>query len=100
VACIPHKTLSALPPDGIILQISISLEHPSAGRNLENWPPTILRSNLSGIEGVPSRYGVFQRAGRYAGRSLYVWAFFGRAHPTTAQLTKANVELRTVELER
>ena len=99
-ACIPHRTLRALPPDGIILQVLVSAERPLSGRAFGAWPPTIRGSNLRGIEGIPSHYGVFQRAGRYRAEGVYVWAFFGRAHPTVAQLDAANAELHAVHLKR
>lgn len=99
-ACIPHRTLGALPPDGIILQVLVSVERPPTGRAFGEWPPTIRRSNLSGIEGVASQYGVFQRAGRYGAEGIYLWALFGRAHPTLAQLDTANAELHAMQLSR
>lgn len=96
--CLPHQMIAALPPDGIILQVSVSAEHPLVGRRAGAWPPTIRAGNLSGIEGVPGQYGVFQLFARYGRRESYVWAFFGRAHPTRAQLAAANAELRTTRM--
>jgi len=58
----------------------------------------IRAGDLSGIEGVSSRYGVFQLFARFGKVDAYVWAFFGRAHPTAAQLAAANAELHTVKL--
>jgi hypothetical protein len=96
--CLPHAMIAALPPDGIILQVSVSAERPLAGRHAGAWPPTIRAGNLSGIEGVSGRYGVFQLFARYGQRDDYVWAFFGRAHPTRAQLAAANAELRAARM--
>jgi hypothetical protein len=93
--CLPHAMIAALPPDGIVLQVGLSEEHPLVGRRAGAWPPTIGAGNLSGIEGVSGRYGVFQLFARYGQRDSYVWAFFGRARPTRAQLAAANAELRT-----
>lgn len=42
-ACIPRRTLVALPPDGIILQVLVSAERPLTGRSFGEWPPTIQR---------------------------------------------------------
>lgn len=96
--CLPHRTIATLPRDGIILQVTISTAGRHVGRRGGAWPPTIRAGNLSGIEGVSSRYGVFQRSARYGRRDVYVWAFFGRARPTASQLAAANAELRTVHL--
>ena len=87
-----------MPRDGIILQVTISSGTRLVGRRAGAWPPVIRPGNLSGIEGVSSRYGVFQLFARYGRRDVYVWAFFGRAHPTAAQLASANAELRSVRL--
>jgi hypothetical protein len=96
--CLPHKTIATLPRDGIILQVTISTAGRHVTRRAGAWPPTIRAGNLSGIEGVSSRYGVFQLFARYGRRDVYVWAFFGRPHPTAAQFASANAELRTVRL--
>ncbi len=101
-ACLPHKTIEALPPDGIALQISLATEErrphwlkPAA------WPARIRATDVvSGLEGVSARFGVFQhyqRVGRY---EVTVWAFFGRPHPTAAQLRAANAELAAARLPR
>ena len=92
----PHRTLAHLPPDGIVIQLLNARERPARiARGA--WPVRIRRGDVhGGGEGVPSRYGGFQRSVRSAGveHLLYVW--FGRAHPTRRQLARANAELRTV----
>jgi hypothetical protein len=47
---------------------------------------------------IPPRFGVYQRLARFGKTEGCVWAFFGRARPTRAQLAAANAELRTVQL--
>jgi hypothetical protein len=95
--CLPHETIAALPPDGIALQVGFSIEHPPVGERTASWPPAIRPRDVGGgFEGVSSRYGVFQLAARFSAVDGYVWAFFGRAHPTPAQLARANAELRTI----
>jgi hypothetical protein len=93
----PHETIAALPPDGIVIQLSVV--HASVSRDVGSWPPRIqARSVEPGFEGVPSRYGVsqlFVQSGRIQ-RYLYVW--FGRAHPTPRQLAAANAELARLSL--
>jgi hypothetical protein len=99
-ACLPHRMIGALPPGGIALHVEVSVEHPLAARRGGVWPPVIDARDLSGIEGVSNRYAVFQLFARFGQIDAYVWAFFGRAHPTAAQLAAANAELRTVKLGR
>ncbi|HKS79013.1 MAG TPA: hypothetical protein VJQ07_09125 [Gaiellaceae bacterium] len=89
----PHRTLAHLPPGGIVIQVSNTQGH----FGYEKWPPRIrARDVTAGFEGVPDRYGVFQRLVRTGSldHSLFVW--FGRAHPTRRQLARANAELLTV----
>jgi hypothetical protein len=97
--CLPHRTIEALPPDGIALQVTAAIEHPPVAPRAPSWPPRIrARDVVGGFEGVSSRYGVYQSLARFGRTEAYVWAFFGRAHPTHAQLAAANAELRTVRL--
>jgi hypothetical protein len=97
--CLPHETIGALPADGIILQVTVAVEHPLVARRAPAWPPAIrARDVTAGFEGVSHRYGVYQLFARIGHVEAYVWAFFGRARPTAAQLAAANAELRTVRL--
>ena len=66
----------------------------------EIWPPTIRSRDVGGLEGVPPRNGLYQRFARYGRVEAYVFAFFGRAHPTASQLAAANAELATVRPHR
>jgi hypothetical protein len=97
--CLPHRMIEALPRDGIALQIEVAVEHPLVARRA-SWPPTIHAKDVHpGFEGVSSRYGVYQLFARFGRVEGYVWAFFGRAHPTTAQLAAANAELHRARLK-
>jgi len=99
-SCLPHQMVTTLPPDGIVLQVDVAIERPLVARPTSAWPPTIRAENLSGVEGIPSRYGVYQLFARFGRLEAYVWAFFGRTHPTPKQLAAANLELATVRLHR
>ena len=84
---------------GIALQVTAAIEHPPVAPRASSWPPTIRAGDVTaGLEGISARYGVYQRLARFGKTEAYVWAFFGRAHPTRAQLAEANAELRTVRL--
>jgi hypothetical protein len=93
----PHETLAALPPSGIVIQVTNARELPAYG-TLGGWPPRLRASQAVGpFEGEPPRFSVIQlytRTRSGVEHSLFVW--FGRAHPTGTQLARANAELRTV----
>ncbi len=99
-ACLPHKTLSTLPRNGIIISVSRVREHPVVAKRLIDWPARIRAQEVTaGMEGVPSRYGVYQLFARLRGADeVLVWAYFGRSHPTKAQLAAANTQLRSARL--
>jgi hypothetical protein len=90
----PHSTIAALPPNGIIIQLSSSRERP-AYEDHGSWPPKLRASQVhAGFEGVEDKYGVIQTSGQTedgVNHSLYVW--FGNAHPSARQLARANAEL-------
>jgi hypothetical protein len=92
----PHKTLAALPPSGIVIQLSNGRDWPAYGRR-GSWPPRLRASQAVGpFEGEPARFSVIQlmvRSRDGVEHFLFVW--FGRAHPTRRQLARANAELRT-----
>jgi len=97
--CLPHRTLAALPPDGIAMHLTVAVEDPPVGRASSSWPPRLHAGDLvAGMEGVPSRYAVFQRVARVGRRELFVWVFFGRSRPTPAALRAANAVLRSVRI--
>jgi hypothetical protein len=93
----PHKTLAALPPSGIVIQVTRAREHPPYGP-LGSWPPTLRAAQaVRPFEGERGHIAVIQRFVRSSNgveHSLFVW--FGRGHPTARQIARANAELRTV----
>jgi hypothetical protein len=99
----PHKTLAALAPSGIVIQLTNARERPPYGPR-GSWPPPRLRASQvhGGFEGEPpsEHIGVIQLVVR--GRdgidhSLFVW--LGRTHPTAHQLARASTGLRTAAPE-
>ncbi len=91
----PLRTLSALPPDGAVIQLvtlRIGDTHPSR----LSWPPRVSEADVqSGLAG-PAKLSlaVAMNGGRTGTTdwSLLVW--FGRMHPTTHQIARVNAELR------
>jgi hypothetical protein len=93
--CLPHRTVAALPPDGVAIQVHLARERPLVARRAIAWPPRIRASDVhAGLEGIPSRYGVYQLSARTGRYDFYVFVFFGRSRPTARQLAAANAELR------
>lgn len=96
--CVPaHRTLAALPPDGIVIQVTNARERPARVPR-GAWPPRLRASQVVGpFEGEPPRFGVIQFEARTRdGVEHSLFVSFGRAHPTRRQLARANAELRTV----
>jgi len=95
--CLPHRTVARLRPDGIALQLQLSVERapPTWMRPLA-WPPRI-RGVSAPFEGLPPRIGVYQKIGFVRGHTVSLFAFFGRPHPTPRQLARARAELATVK---
>lgn len=94
--CIPHRTLAALPPDGIVIQLTVGRERPLRGTR-GTWPVRVRRRDVRpGFEGVPARYGVVQLERTSGGVEHALWVWFGRARPTTVQLARANAQIGRV----
>jgi hypothetical protein len=95
----PAKTLRRLPPDGIV--INVSLSGPAAERRAAlHRPPSLAHVHgvypWEGQVGTIPLYPVSARVGhRY---NVDVWAFFGRRHPTAAERARADAELRRLQL--
>jgi hypothetical protein len=99
--CLPHRTLAVLPANGIVLQLTVAIEHSGFRPARARWPIRIDRQDIvAGFEGISARYGVFNRIRRIGALEVSVWAFFGRAKPTAAQLARADAELARVRLPR
>ena len=99
-SCVPRRTLSILPRDGVAVTVTRVRERPVAARREIEWPPRIaVGAVAAGMEGIPRRYGVYQLFARLANRDeVMVWAYFGRSRPTSAQLAAANRRLRAARV--
>jgi hypothetical protein len=96
VDCLPHRTVAALAPGGIAIQISVIHETPPVAKETISWPPRVKVSDLvSPYEGLPSRIGVYQRFVRTGAHELYILVLFGRNRPDARQLALANAQLRS-----
>lgn len=89
----PHRTLAGLPRDGIVIQLVNAQESPSRLRP-GNWPPRIAAGD-GPVEGVSARVSEYGTWGRTGATEWWLYVWFGRRHPTAAQLARANAELRT-----
>lgn len=96
--CLPHRTLAALPPDGIAIEVLLASERPPVAKQALIWPPRVSAAEVGGLEGVPNRIGVYQRFARVGRFEAYVFAFFGRSRPTARQLAVANKEFEASRL--
>ena len=100
---LPHDLVAVLPRDGIVLQVNVSVRATAhTARPAGAWPPRIPRQETSRWHRGSPRHvdGVYQLFARVGRIETYVWAFFGRAHPTAQQLAAANAELTTIQLRR
>jgi hypothetical protein len=97
--CLPHKTVAALPPTGVAIQVSLIRESPATAKEALVWPPTLRAADLvSPFEGLPARIGTYQRFARVGQNELYVLVLFGRSRPDARQLALANAQLRSAKL--
>ena len=96
----PHATLAALPADGIAI-VAWLTRHPGNRSELPaGRPPFQLTDAQRGpFEGVPPDFATYQIGAYVRGRfDVVLWVFFGRAHPTAAQLDRAQAELDRLQL--
>jgi hypothetical protein len=95
----PHKTLAVLPPAGVSIQLLLGRDAKTKRHPVMAWPPHIHARDVVGpFEGGPAWIGSAQRSGVLRGFDAGLYVFFGRPHPTAAQLARANAELRTTRL--
>ena len=92
--CLPHRTVTALPYDGIALQLHLAHGRGPKWERPLRWPPKL--TPRAGLEGLPSRIAVVQKLGRLHGYEAYLFVFFGRPRPTERQLARARAELATL----
>jgi hypothetical protein len=94
----PHRTLRALPRDGIA--ILLGLVHDSRGVGYERWNTLRIdrRRIEAGFEGVPSRFGLYRAVVPRRAYALDLWVFFGSAHPSRGVVARAQAEFDAVRL--
>ena len=78
-----------------MIQVARTVESPLVAKWALVWPATVRPDQVAGLEGPPARIGVYQRFARVGNTELTMFVFFGRAHPSAAQLKAANDELRS-----
>jgi hypothetical protein len=97
--CLPHRTLDALPRNGVVIQLMLGRDRKPYFARALRWPARGRAGAGQGpIEGGPQRIGSVQLSGRLDGSDAYLFVFFGRRDPTARQLARANAELRSATL--
>jgi hypothetical protein len=98
---LPHKTLAALPPGGIVIDVQLlgPDQRPSAAKSPLQIAPA---DGPGSMEGLTPPYSLYSTGGRVAGQDYDadVSVLFGREHPTAEQFARANAELARLELPR
>jgi hypothetical protein len=96
----PERTTSALGRNGVMVAVTLIHDDPNHHERLASWPPRVTSAAVhggyrsTGIVGIPERIGVFRLFARLGPHSeTYVVVYFGRPHPTAAQLSAANARL-------
>ena len=95
--CLPQHTVAALPSDGVAISLLVG-NGPDAPKQALRWPPRLRSGDARSFEGLPARIGTVQRSGVVHGLTTYLFVFFGRPHPTPAQLRRAQAELASAKL--
>jgi hypothetical protein len=90
--------LARLPRDGVAMQLVLARERPRSWEHPLRWRPRLRAEETGNFEGLPTRIGTIQRAGRLHGFYASLVVFFGRPHPTPQQLARAEAELATARL--
>jgi hypothetical protein len=95
--CLPQRTAAALPADGIAMTLVVG-RGPNAPKQKLRWPPRLRAGDAKRLEGLPARIGVIRHAGLVHGFTTYLFVFFGRPRPTSAQVERAKAELAATGL--
>ena len=90
----PHRTMAALPRDGVIVHVTRSWEPSPPAWVHQVHPLRITRQIVGSFEGNTSPH-VSRWAGTtwHGGSFVTVWVLFGRTTPTPAQIRRAQLEL-------
>jgi hypothetical protein len=92
---LPHKTLAALPPDGIVIDVQLVEPRDRAHGTVEA-PFRITQADGPGsMEGLTPPISLYSTGGNVLGQNYDVGisVMFGREHPTPDQFARANAEL-------
>jgi hypothetical protein len=95
----PHKTLAALPPEGIVIVVWLSRHPGSRSRLPRQQAPFKIQHTPGSFEGVPSSRATYGSGADVKGRfDVTLWVIFGRTEPTTEQLDRAQAEVDRLQL--
>jgi len=90
-----QRTLDALPPDGIVIFVSLLRSHHWQNRFPDlQLPYDLAQAKRGPFEGVSAERATYRITARApGGYDLILWVFFGRAEPTQEQLERAKAQL-------
>lgn len=95
----PHRTLAVVPADGVAIHVTVGVERPARLARAVAWPPTVRAADVHApLEGAPTRIGAWELSGHVGAVDVFVNVFFGRPHPSRAQLASAKAELARARL--
>lgn len=95
-----QRTLDALPPDGIVIFVSLLRSHHwQNGFPALRLPYDLGEAERGPFEGVPGDRATYRITARApGGYDLMLWLFFGRPEPTREQLARAEAQLQRLTL--
>ena len=93
----PSKTLDALPPDGIVILVTLEQHGEPSGYGKIPLLSDFLRGSF---EGIPADVGTRHFDTLVGHYNADMWVLFGQADPTKEQLDRAQAELDRLELPK
>lgn len=95
----PHRTLSRLPADGVIIWVSLSRDSALQERPF-NSLKIRRRMISSNFEGLPRGVGLYRASVRRTSYDVSLWVFFKTSHPTGHVIARAQAQVDRLRLPR
>lgn len=95
----PHRTLSRLPVDGVIIWVSLSRDSALRAQTTNSF--RIRRPLISSsFEGLPRGVGLYRATVRRRAYDVSLWVFFKTVHPAASVIANAQRELDSLQFPR